>query len=62
MAWLAVDRRRDAQLTVLGYRVLRFAYEQVLFEPEYVLETVLELVRRGVHQRKPWAAADRPAD
>lgn len=52
----AVDRRRDAQLTALGYRVLRFSYEQVLFEPAYVVDAVLALVRRDVHERRPWAA------
>lgn len=45
------DRVRDAKLTALGYRVVRFTYEQVMFEPEHVLRTVLDLVRRGVHQR-----------
>lgn len=48
---MANDRRRDAQLTALGYRVIRFTYEQVMFQPEAVLHTVLELVRRDMHRR-----------
>lgn len=48
---MANDRRRDAALTALGYRVVRFTYEQVMFEREQVLQTVLDLVRRGVHRR-----------
>ena len=50
----AADRRRDARLTSLGYRVVRFTYEQVLFDPEYVREIVLGLVRRNVHERELW--------
>ncbi|GEK79388.1 endonuclease domain-containing protein [Agrococcus baldri] len=50
-AQMANDRRRDAQLTALGYRVVRFTYEQVMFELEQVRATVLELVRRGLQQR-----------
>lgn len=50
-AQMANDRRRDAELTALGYRVLRFTYEQVVFEPERVLRLVLGLVRRDVHER-----------
>ena len=52
---MAKDRRRDAQLTALGYRVVRFTYEQVAFEPELVLRTVLDLVRRDVHERALFA-------
>ncbi|WP_413318429.1 DUF559 domain-containing protein [Agrococcus sp. 1P02AA] len=48
---MANDRRRDAELTLLGYRVIRFTYEQVLLDPERVLSTVLTLVRRDVHER-----------
>lgn len=50
----AKDRARDAAFTKLGYRTLRFTYEQVLFEPEYVLEAVLAVVRRRAHLRPPW--------
>lgn len=52
---LANDRRRDAELTRRGYVVVRFTYEQVLFQPDYVREVVLDLVRRGVHRRAPWS-------
>lgn len=50
----AADRARDAELTRRGYVVLRFTYEQVLFQPDYVMETVLSVVRRGAHLRQPW--------
>jgi very-short-patch-repair endonuclease len=50
----AKDRRRDAASTTLGYTTLRFTYEQVLFQPEYVMETVLAVVRRRAHLRAPW--------
>jgi predicted transcriptional regulator of viral defense system len=30
------DRRRDARLTLLGWRVVRFTWQQVTFEPAYV--------------------------
>lgn len=50
------DRRRDALLTALGYRTLRFTYEQILFQRDWVLEQVLGLIRRDVHRRKVWAA------
>ncbi len=51
-AQMARDRARDARLTALGYRVVRFTYEQVMFERESVLQTVLDLVRRDMHERK----------
>lgn len=54
---MANDRRRDAELTALGYRILRFTYEQVMFESELVLDIVLGLVRRNVHERAPFRSA-----
>lgn len=48
----AADRARDAALTALGYRVLRFTYEQVRFAPEATLDAVLLLLRRGMHRRR----------
>ena len=51
----AADRARDAELIRRGYIPLRFTYEQVLFQPEYVMETVLAVVRRRAHLRAPWA-------
>ncbi|WP_425843042.1 endonuclease domain-containing protein [Agrococcus sp. TSP3-2-1] len=50
----AKDRERDAALTAMGYRVLRFTYEQVLFQPDYVMSIVLALVRRRAHLRPIW--------
>lgn len=51
---IETDRRRDAILTGRGYRVVRFTYEQVLFQPEWVLDQVLALVRRDAHRRRIW--------
>ncbi|HUR85734.1 MAG TPA: type IV toxin-antitoxin system AbiEi family antitoxin domain-containing protein [Solirubrobacteraceae bacterium] len=39
------DRARDAHLTALGYRVVRFTYRQVLHEPHHVARTLLTLLR-----------------
>lgn len=50
----AADRARDAEFTRRGYRVVRFTYEQVLFQPTYAREVVLDLVRRGAHTSAPW--------
>lgn len=50
----AQDRRRDAASTTAGYLTLRFTYEQVLFQPESVMEAVLAVVRRRAHLRPPW--------
>ena len=51
---IETDRRRDALFTSLGYRPLRFTYEQVMFQREWVLEQVLGLVRRDTHRRRIW--------
>ena len=32
------DRRKDAALTSAGYRVMRFAYDDVVYEPDTVIE------------------------
>lgn len=50
----AADRARDAEFTRRGYRVVRFTYEQVLFQPAYVREVILDLVRQGAHTCAPW--------
>lgn len=50
-AQMAKDRSRDARLTALGYSIVRFTYEQVMFHADDVMRTVLDLVRRNVHQR-----------
>ena len=42
---LVRDCRRYDELTVRGWRVLRFAWEHVMFEPEWVAATVGALVR-----------------
>lgn len=49
----AADRARDAELIRRGYIPLRFTYEQVLFQPDSVMSTVLAIVRRGAHLRRP---------
>lgn len=52
----AADRRRDieadARLAARGYVVLRFDYHQVLFDWQYVVETILIAVAQGAHQRR----------
>ena len=35
------DRERDVQLTLAGYRVLRFTYEQITERPDYVVSSIL---------------------
>ena len=35
------DRERDVQLTLAGYRFLRFTYEQVTQRPRYVIRAIL---------------------
>lgn len=45
------DRRRDAHLSTLGYRVLRFSYRQVIDEWHLVESAVLAAVSRGDHLR-----------
>ena len=37
---LNADRERDVELTLAGYRVLRFTWEQVRYRPEYVMSAV----------------------
>jgi len=48
----ARDRRRDiradARLTLRGYTVLRFDYQQIFFDPQYVIETVLTAIAQGL--------------
>ena len=34
------DRERDVELTLAGYRVLRFTYEQVTRRPRYVIRAL----------------------
>lgn len=44
------DLRADARLALRGYTVLRFDYQQVLFDPVYVRDTVLTAVAQGLHR------------
>jgi very-short-patch-repair endonuclease len=32
------DRRKDAALTSIGYRVMRFTYDDVVYDPETVVD------------------------
>lgn len=43
------DLRADARLVLRGYTVLRFDYQQVLFDWPYVEATILEAVAQGRH-------------
>jgi very-short-patch-repair endonuclease len=45
------DRRRDARLSVRGYRVLRFSYKQVMERWSEVKAAILAAVARGDHLR-----------
>ena len=38
------DRRRDQRLMLLGWRVVRFSWQQVTFEPDYVAATLRGLL------------------
>ena len=38
------DRARDARLTLLGYRVVRFTYRQLVYEREHVARTLIALL------------------
>ncbi len=43
------DLRQDARLALRGFTVLRFDYFQVLFDPEYVVDTILTAIAQGLH-------------
>jgi very-short-patch-repair endonuclease len=43
------DLRQDARLVLLGYTVLRFDYQQVMFDQKYVQETILNAIAQGLH-------------
>ncbi|AYF98500.1 DUF559 domain-containing protein [Protaetiibacter intestinalis] len=43
------DRMRDAKLSVLGYRVLRFSYAQVVYRPDEVLAAIRAALVRNDH-------------
>ena len=48
------DRRRDAELTTLGYRVVRFTRRQVAEQPRATLATLVLLLGRGRVALGPW--------
>ena len=54
------DRRRDLELVMRGYLVIRLSYRMVLNEWDAVSSGILQLVRRGEHR---WGcrASERPA-
>lgn len=43
------DLRQDAALTLRGYTVLRFDYQQVMFDARYVMETLMNAIAQGLH-------------
>lgn len=43
------DRHRDARLSALGYRVLRFSYAQVVHRPDEVLAAIRAALLRNDH-------------
>ena len=55
-AQFEADRRRDAKLTVAGYRVLRITQQRLHNEPEAVLDDLNKLLSAA---RAAWAAAGR---
>ena len=45
--------RSWARLALRGYTILRFDYYQVLFDPAYVIDTVLTAIAQGLHLAPP---------
>lgn len=43
------DLRQDARLALLGYTVLRFDYQQVMYDAGYVQQTIVNAVAQGLH-------------
>lgn len=41
------DRARDARLSALGYRVLRFSHRQLISDPALVLRAIVAAIARG---------------
>jgi predicted transcriptional regulator of viral defense system len=48
-----LDRRRDAELMVAGYRVLRITYQRLLTDPEGVARTIRALLRGAYARSRP---------
>lgn len=46
------DIRADARLTLRGYTVLRFDFQQLLMDPEYVEHTVRSAIAQGLHRAR----------
>ncbi|HEX5858235.1 MAG TPA: DUF559 domain-containing protein [Microbacterium sp.] len=46
------DIRGDARLALRGYTVLRFDYQQILFDWPHVERTILGAVTQGLHRRR----------
>lgn len=44
------DRRKDAELSIRGYRVLRFMYSQIVYEWPVVEASILAALSRGDHR------------
>jgi very-short-patch-repair endonuclease len=44
---LNADRERDVELTLAGFRVLRFTYEQITQRPEWVTSCIAAALRAG---------------
>jgi very-short-patch-repair endonuclease len=43
------DLRQDARLVLLGYTVLRFDYQQIMFDMHYVQQTILNAIAQELH-------------
>jgi very-short-patch-repair endonuclease len=42
------DRVRDARLTLRGYRVVRFTYRQLRYEPAHVVSVLKQLLQPSI--------------
>jgi very-short-patch-repair endonuclease len=51
------DNRRDRQLTALGWRPVRFTYEEIAFEPGEVARELVRLLRQPALSRNARTAA-----
>jgi Transcriptional regulator, AbiEi antitoxin/Protein of unknown function (DUF559) len=51
------DNRRDRELTALGWRPVRFTYEEIAFEPGEVAQELVRLLRQPALSRKLRTAA-----
>lgn len=47
------DCRRYTKLVLLGWRVLRFAWEDVMFHPDYVRECLIDAAAQSHQQEEP---------